>query len=731
VPARSAIPNPVPSSGFSRRLSALVFISLTLPASPCAGPEPRTVAGQVAGSLDAPLPVYPKSVDDALHALKKGLDLYSEGKYVQAIESLPDAERLDGFLLIDYATFWRGLAYLKADRAADAARAFRRTRSRFPDSPLVKEAVLGECEALLASRDAAAALALLDGSGIGADAAVLYHRGLAEEAADHRQRAESLYLQVYCDYVNADEADPALKRLTALSPGFMAKPGNLRSLLQRAENLLQAGRISDARDLLIRLSRVRSLDAGASRWHKVMLADAERRLGRASKALGILLGISGAETDIQSRAIYLKAACYRTLKRESALLQTRDLAVRRFPQSPWTERLLYLVATYYDVDNRASESEAAYGEINTRFPAGTYAERASWKLAFCAWTRQRYEEALARFSRHIRSWADAESVSGSAYWMGRCYEKLGDYLNALLLYQRTRGLANQSYYGQLAQDAAEAIMQKGAGVRYTGSDADLQKAVRLFDSMKQVPVVVPRPSGPATIAIDRARQLLAADLSEQALSELRFASTRYGQDKAIPYLAARIHRDGGNYLSSIASVSRVFPSYALLPAASIPNEVAGLLFPSPYLELVRSHSTANRLDPAIVLGLIRQESAFMADARSRADARGLMQILPSTGRQLARQAGIKGHATARLFQPGTNIALGTRQLSSLLELFAGKIELALAGYNAGPERAKRWKAAFGEADMAELVERIPMTETRQYVKQVLTYSAHYRALLGR
>jgi soluble lytic murein transglycosylase len=731
VPARSAIPNPAASSGFLRRLSALVLIVLTLHPSPCASPEPRTVTGQVAGSPDAPPPAYPKPVQDALRSLKRGLDLYSEGKYLQALGSLPDAERLDGFLLVDYATFWRGWACLKADRAAAAASAFRLTRSRFPDSPLAREAVLGECEALLALGNPAAALALLDGSGIGVDAGVLYHRGLVEEAAGHRQKAEPLYLRVYCDYVNADESELALERLTALSPTFMARAGNLRALLQRAENLLQAGRITDARLLLIRLSGTRPPDAAASQWRKVMLADAERRLGRASKALGILTGISGAEADVQARAIYLKAACYRTLKREPALLQARNLAVRQFPQSPWTERLLYLVATYYDVDNRASEFEAAYGEINTRFPTGAYAQRVSWKLAFCAWTRQRYGEALAGFSRHMQSWPDAESASGCAYWMGRCYEMLGDYLDALLLYQRTRGLANHSYYGRLAQDAADAVAQKGAGVRHAGSNAGLQKALRLLDGMKKVPVEVPQPSGPAAAAIGRARQLVAADLPEQALSELRFASARYRQDKAIPYLAARIHQNGGDYLSSIAALSRAFPSYALLPPSSIPGEVGGLLFPSPYLDLVRKYSVANRLDPAIVLGLIRQESAFMADARSHADARGLMQVLPATGRQLARQAGIKGYATVKLFQPGTNIALGTRQLSSLLEQFAGKIELALAGYNAGARRAMRWKADFGDADMAELVERIPLAETRQYVKQVLTNSAHYRALLGR
>ncbi len=731
MPPRSAIPNSVALSGLLRQVSVLVIVLLTLPASHSAGPDRPVAAGQVAGFLEPLVPAYPGPVQDALKALKLGMDLYSEGMYLQALQSLPDLERLDGFLLIDYSTLWRGWACLKADRARDAASAFRRTRTRFPDSPLVRDALLGECEALLAMKDPAGALALLDGPGVAVDSAVLYHRGLAEEAGGRRRKAESLYLQVYSDYVNSDEADLAFQRLGILAPSFATEPANLRPLLQRAENLLQAGRTSDARVLLTRLGGVRAPDAGVSRWRKVMLADAERRLGRTSKALNILLGVSGGEAETQARATYLKGACYRTLKHEPAFLRMRDLAVRQYPQSPWTERLLYLVATYYDVDNRTDELQAAYSEISSRFPGGMYAERVSWKLAFCAWTRQRYQGALAGFSRHLQFWPDSDSAAGCAYWMGRCYEKLGDYLNALRLYQRARELANSSYYGRLAQDAAEAISQKGAGTRYAGSDAGIQKALTLLENMKHAPVVIPRPAGPAALAVERARQLLAADLPEQAVSELRFAGTRFRQDKAIPFLTARIQKDRGNYLASIAAIGRAFPTYALLPASSLPAEVSELLFPAPYLDLVRNYSAANRLDPAIVLGLIRQESAFMADAKSRADARGLMQVLPATGRQLARQAGIRRYATSGLFQPDTNIALGTRQLSSLLELFGGKIELALAGYNAGPQRARRWQAAFGEDDMAELVESIPLAETREYVKKVLTNSAHYRILLGR
>ncbi len=104
-----------------------------------------------------------------------------------------------------------------------------------------------------------------------------------------------------------------------------------------------------------------------------------------------------------------------------------------------------------------------------------------------------------------------------------------------------------------------------------------------------------------------------------------------------------------------------------------------------------------------------------------------MQILPSTGSRLALQAGIRGYRANKLFQAETNIILGTNYLSSLIKRY-GKLELALAAYNAGGSRVDLWQKKFGEVDMPEFVEQIPFSETRGYVKQVLGNRAFYALL---
>jgi len=194
---------------------------------------------------------------------------------------------------------------------------------------------------------------------------------------------------------------------------------------------------------------------------------------------------------------------------------------------------------------------------------------------------------------------------------------------------------------------------------------------------------------------------------------------------------SRIYEIQQDFVGVISTLRRAFSDCNNRPLDALPREVWTLFYPMRYQEIVSTYAARNGLDPNLVLGVIRQESAFIEAARSRSNARGLMQVIPSTGRMLARQSGLRGYSHRKLFQAGTNIALGTRHFSSLLQKFDGKLELALAGYNAGDQRALRWRLAYGDADLAALVELIPFAETRQYVRLVLTNSAHYRDLLGK
>ena len=171
---------------------------------------------------------------------------------------------------------------------------------------------------------------------------------------------------------------------------------------------------------------------------------------------------------------------------------------------------------------------------------------------------------------------------------------------------------------------------------------------------------------------------------------------------------------------------------AILTIARTPErDDLELRFPVLYRGLVESASSRRNLSPATVYAFIRQESAFMPDARSPAGALGLMQIMPRTGRMVMRSTGRKLRSRNQLLVPDLNVDLGTRYIRSLLSKTGGHFVLATASYNAGPHRVRSWLPADGEVEAAAWIDNIPFTETRRYVRRVLAYSAIYEHHLGR
>jgi soluble lytic murein transglycosylase len=150
-----------------------------------------------------------------------------------------------------------------------------------------------------------------------------------------------------------------------------------------------------------------------------------------------------------------------------------------------------------------------------------------------------------------------------------------------------------------------------------------------------------------------------------------------------------------------------------------------LRFPMHHESDIRVQSQVNGLDPAWVAGQTRAESSFMPRARSGADARGLMQLVPGTGQEVANRLGLPWQGGESLYDPATNIRLGTAYMRHMLDRYEGKAYLAIAAYNAGPAPAEKWNAARGNLDPDFFVESIPWKETREYVSRVLAFSVIY------
>jgi soluble lytic murein transglycosylase-like protein len=174
-----------------------------------------------------------------------------------------------------------------------------------------------------------------------------------------------------------------------------------------------------------------------------------------------------------------------------------------------------------------------------------------------------------------------------------------------------------------------------------------------------------------------------------------------------------------------AAYSKFRGNFPALEGVHLPSFLSGLLFPRAYEETITAYSREQEVDPSLVLALIREESFFRSDARSAANAYGLMQLLQGTARQVANGSGLKIKAKD-LYDPEVNIRLGLAYLKMLLDRYDGRLYLALAAYNAGPHRVDQWLQDFHLADEEEFIEMIPFSETRTYVKNILRNYFFYR-----
>ncbi len=189
-------------------------------------------------------------------------------------------------------------------------------------------------------------------------------------------------------------------------------------------------------------------------------------------------------------------------------------------------------------------------------------------------------------------------------------------------------------------------------------------------------------------------------------------------------LLADLYNSEGSMLLMMRSIRRAYPQLGSVDQDSVPPYFLRMYHPTLYADTIRKAAADNNVDPYVIMGLIHQESYYNPRARSAPGAVGLMQLMPATGKELAQRL----HILSNLENPETNIKLGTLYFGQLVTLFNGKTLLAIAAYNAGRGNVAKWLRAAPHRPDDEMVESIPFSETRTYVKRVTMLGSSYRRL---
>jgi soluble lytic murein transglycosylase len=236
-------------------------------------------------------------------------------------------------------------------------------------------------------------------------------------------------------------------------------------------------------------------------------------------------------------------------------------------------------------------------------------------------------------------------------------------------------------------------------------------------------------SEPAEAAkvLDRLDELAAVGLTAAHEAEYQSALRRFERRPLATLILAEGMRDRNEPVEAI----RLARSLLQKRSGEWDGRLLRLVFPFPYREPIIAESIRSGVDPYLYAGLVRQESTFRHAIKSRAGATGLGQIMPATGRYLATAIGLSDYDDRLLEVPEINLRMGTKYLGDLMRRYSGAADLALAGYNAGPSRADRWRREFNYGrDTDAFRAAIPFDETRGYVMVVLRNASLYKYLYG-
>jgi soluble lytic murein transglycosylase len=618
--------------------------------------------------------------------------------------------------LADYVAYLSAVADSGLRQFSDTEPALQPVWKFTPASPLITKAVLLQADSYLQAGNPAAAATLVQQHLVDLStpqAELLLAR--AYEAQNNTEVAAQHYQKIYVEYPlskEASDAEAALTRYPGIAPDALFARG---LKLEAGGDYTRAGK--ELTDLLPRLSG-ESLDLA-----RVRIGAAAYQARDNDAAYKYLSSFQATAPDAEAERLYYLLECQRRLNRLDEMNATLGKLTQSYPQSKWRLEGLISVAGYYAAHDQPDTAQPLFRTCFESFPSDADSAACHWKVTWSTYLRDPLQ-AEDMLREHLTRYAASDQTSPALYYLGRIAESKSDWATARAYYDAVNNAYPNYYYAILARERLETASLLTATASPT--TAQFLSAIQIVN--RRAPESFD-PTPVTKLRIARAHLLDVAGLDDLSESELRFGAKVDGQPQVIAIELADLATQRDAPDQAIRYIKHYAPGYLSMPLDAAPEKFWRLAFPLPYRKALEEYCRTQMLDPYLMAALIRQESEFNPKAVSRANARGLAQVMPATGRQLSRKLGMR-FSTAMLFTPDTNLKLGTFYLKQLSDELQGKWEAALASYNAGKSHVTTWLAAANYREPSEFVESIPFNETRAYVQSVLRNAEVYRKLYG-
>ena len=546
----------------------------------------------------------------------------------------------------------------------------------------------------------------------------LLRRAKALRAARRNRGAALAFRELWQRHPEHPSARRALRRSLriggALSPP-LKKPGP-RAHYERARLLRKRYHFEKSLRGFQDLKRLFPKFYSRTHYHKGIVFNEAlalfslRQTKQADPALRHAIRHYAAGSAQRAEARYFLARNHLRKRNQAAFEKQAHRLLKETRKGKWAAKTRYLLARVYEDDRNFKKSARYYKDVISAHPRSPLAPKALFQLAWLRFQSKDYRRARQGFSKMKTTYPAHWLVSSATYWAAFSAERTGERKIALALYRACARGHRHRYYGQLALRAIDRLARKREPVG--------TKPPPLGEAGYRKWLQPPPNSAPVREA---AALLSSMGFHELAAKEYR----RLGPSPYSRYHAARAFTAAGQSHRAIYLINESFWDAVRAGGSDLPREFWEIVYP-----LAIKHREPGGANPYLVNAVIRAESAFDIRALSPAGARGLMQLMPATGRILARKHKIRIKSVRDLFDPEVNTRLGARHLGALIREFGGALVPAIASYNAGRRPVKRWWKAGRNKPMEIFIEEIPYQETKNYVKRVLGYYHEYKRIYG-
>jgi soluble lytic murein transglycosylase len=634
--------------------------------------------------------------------------------------------------LADYAA-WEMVQY---DAARDLLPTLQKTvktlAERYPSSRLLPESRLVLARTQHRLGQSAPARAILE--------------RLVRDGAEQSIHAEAMAFlgQVYEDRGEFDLAAQILRRLGETHPRDKQAALALRHSRELLARLSAAPRPPDPEQLLASIDRLaegqlwQEIEARFNTLDSLALPDtlivkvlmkrgavAVRR-GRLTEAHAVLQDVLRRYPQGKhlSEAYYLLGSVYQRQNQPADSTQVYEMGLAQPPTLPWTAKTLWALARLQEERQELARAIELYQRLAQDFPTYERAESSLWRAGWLQYCQRRYQAATTPWQSLEQRFPRSPLLPQVLYWQARAAQQEGQQDTALRLYQQIVTDYPVHYY----TTQGHASLQT-AGIR---SALVTDKALPTTPVLLQDPALLHEQSQgqPSKVHFHlvHVQELQQLQMYQPAGQEIRSLAPLLPSTPAAQYLLASLYVNNQQHTAAFRALNSIIETLGSAEVRGLPRDFWTMLYPQAFWPEVSQLAQTRGLNPYLILSIIRQESAFNPAAISSAGARGLMQLMPTTAQELLTKLKLPQEAGSRLHDPQLSITLGTHYFAGLMQRYQGNVVLALTGYNAGPARAARWREQWPGVPTDEFIERIPLDETRNYVKLILRNLMMYERL---